>query len=101
MTTSEPYTYFQPGEMLFLLTRNTDPPIDIQIDNFDLLMNEVWIPFVDEVVKAHDPNLAITRRKDRELHFAGTLERPVIVKRIGCRPGPEWTIRRLRIAPDL
>jgi hypothetical protein len=40
---------------------------------------------------------------DAALHArrAGTLERPVIVKRIGCRPGPEWTIRRLRIAPDL
>ena len=31
---------------------------------------------------------------------AGTLEEPVIVRQIRCRPAPDWKIRRLTIAPD-
>jgi hypothetical protein len=31
---------------------------------------------------------------------AGTLQEPVVVRQIRCRPAPDWKIRRLTIAPD-
>jgi hypothetical protein len=74
MPPSEPYTYFQPGEIIFLLTRQSDERISNQIDNFDTVM-ETWISQVDGLAKVQNPDLTIIRCKDRELHFGGTLGR--------------------------
>ncbi len=70
--TTEPYTYFQPGELIFLLTQEGNTPINEQIPDFDDAMN-IWIPFVDSQLKEHNERLTIYRRPDRELHFEGTM----------------------------
>jgi hypothetical protein len=91
----EPYTYFQPGEVLLLLTHESDERIDVQINNeegyrpdniqskdekspqsFDSII-DAWISDIDNMAKQQNDRLTIIRRKDRELHFAGTLTRQV------------------------
>ncbi len=92
-SSDEKYTYFQPGEMLFLLTHESDERIDVQINNdegyqspnpqsndkespqsFDTIIDD-WFDDIDKAAKKYNKNLTISRRKDRELHFMGTLNR--------------------------